>query len=133
MDMEKLLAMMMGMNAGDAGTYEEIRKLDHLLMEAGIPHEFRPHMLGGYQITYYGPKGKPQPEPGITFQGAGVGAVCSAIETPISYGHENDRIEISGLMTAEEYEKVHDSVLGDLTAEDVFARIQAHWTEANRQ
>ena len=131
MDMESLFAMMMGMREKDTGAYEEIRKLDHLLMEAGIPHEFHPQPLGGYQITYYGTKGRPEGSSG--FIGAGVGAVCSAIETPFSYGHENDRIEISGLMTAEECRAVGDSVLGDLTAEDVFARILKHWTEANQK
>lgn len=53
-------------------------------------------------------------------------AICSAIETPFSYGHENDRIEIMGLLTEEE-EANFDSVTGNLTAEDVFERIKAHW------
>ena len=63
--------------------------------------------------------------------GPGVGAICSAIETPFSYGHENDRIEISGLLTEEEYRN-GDSVQGNLTAEDVFERIKKHWSRESR-
>lgn len=63
--------------------------------------------------------------------GSGVGAICSVIETPFSYGHENDCIEISGLLTEEEY-SYGDSVKGDLTTEDVFERIKAHWDKANQ-
>ena len=130
MDYSDFFAALMGMRNSDDGKYEEIRKLDHLLLEANIPHEFMSHMTGGFQIAYYGTKGKPKAEPGV-FSGPGVGAVCSAIETPFSYGHENDRIEISGLLTEEEYES--DSVKGDLTAEDVFERIRKHWNEARQK
>lgn len=130
MDFSNLFAAMMGMRGNEEGKYEEIRKLDYLLLQANIPHEFSSHMMGGFQITYFGTKGKPKAEPGV-FTGSGVGAICSAIETPFSYGHENDRIEISGLLTEEEYSS-GDSVKGDLTAEDVFERIKAHWDKANQ-
>ena len=100
MDINELFAAMMGMGSSDSNQYEEIRKLDHLLTEAGIPHDFISRM-GGYQITYYGLDSKPEDEPGV-IKGPGVGAVCSAIETPFIYGHENDRIEISGLLTEDE-------------------------------
>lgn len=106
--------------------YKEIKKLDEMLTNAGIPHEFNRHMAGGYQIVYYGPKGKPVAPEGHIY-GSGYGSVCSAIETAFSYGSENDRIEISGLVTKEEYKKTGRSVLGNLTAEDVFSRIKKHW------
>ena len=126
MDYYDILSLMMGLNGNtDGGQYEEIRKLDQLLTEANIPHEFRSH-LGGFQILYFGPQGRPETEPGV-IQGPGVGAVCSAIENPGSYGSENDRIEISGLLTEEEYRS--DSVKGNLTAEDVFERIRKHWNQ----
>ena len=54
----------------------------------------------------------------------GYGSVCSVI---YGYGSEKGLLEISGLMTDEEYEKENDSVLGYLTAENVFARIKKHW------
>ena len=117
-----------GMMAGDSRQYDykEILKLDEMLTEAGIPHDLNRHMAGGYQLVYYGKKGKPVAPAGHIY-GAGYGAVCSAIESPMSYGSENDLIEIQGLMTREEYEKTGSSVLGNLTAEDVFNRIKKHW------
>ena len=51
--------------------------------------------------------------------------VCSAIQTNFSYGHEDDLIEIMGLLTEEEREE--DSVKGWLAAEEVFKRIEKHW------
>ena len=90
MDFSDFFAAMMGMRGNADGQYEEIRKFDHLLVEANIPHEFSSHMMGGFQITYFGIKGKSKAEPGV-FMGPGVGAICSAIEPPFSYGHENDR------------------------------------------
>lgn len=73
MDINDLFATMV-MNSNNEDNYEEIRKLDHLLLQANIPHEFHSH-LGGYQITYYGPKGKPKAEPG-QYLGSGYGAIC---------------------------------------------------------
>lgn len=124
---EMLMMMLMGNNNAQETQFEEIRKLDHLLIEADIPHKFVSHM-GGYQITYFGTNDAPKNEPGV-IRGSGVGAVCSAIENSFSYGHENDRIEISGLLTDEELQ--NDSVVGNLTAEDVFERIQKHWISVN--
>ena len=123
---EELMALLQQMNANrPKREFNEIKKLDKLLTDANIPHEFEEdEILGGGQLVYYGPKGKPTPEPG-TYMGAGIGAVCSAIENGGSYGNEEDLIEISGLLTDEEYEE--NSVKGYLTADDVFKRIKAHW------
>lgn len=106
--------------------YKEILKLDQMLNDAEIPHELYSGRMGGFQITYFGHAGKPQDEEGV-IRGSGVGSVCSIIENDFSYGHENDLLEISGLMTDEEYEKTQDTVLGNLTADDVFERIRNHW------
>lgn len=125
-DLMKSVMEMLGMIKTDKEEhYEEIKKLDTLLTEANIPHDFHPAQ-GGFQITYYGKNGKPKAEPGV-IRGAGVGAICSAIETPFSYGHENDTIEISGLMTEEERRRQQDTVMGNLSAEDVFERIRKDW------
>jgi hypothetical protein len=83
-------------------------------------------MMGGYQITYFGHKGKPEDEPGV-IRGAGVDSICSVIESPMSYGHEEDLLELSGLLTEEEYK--NDSVKGYMTAEEVYSRIKKLWLE----
>ena len=92
--------------------YNEIFKLKSLLEENGIPFEWIEHnrvYKQGYQICY--------PEKGEK-------CVCSVIEHSFSYGHEKDLLEIQGLLTADEEEC--DSVLGNLTADNVFQRIFSH-------
>lgn len=90
--------------------YHEILVLEVRLCDDKIPHIFQPHM-GGWRIAY------PNDEK----------VVCSAIEHNGSYGRENDKIEIMGLLTEEESEC--DSVVGWLTAEEVFNRIKKHYEE----
>jgi hypothetical protein len=91
--------------------YNEIFKLKSLLEENHIPFEWIEHndYRNGYQICY--------PEKDEK-------CVCSVIEHSFSYGNEKDLLEIQGLLTAEEE---CDSVLGNLTADDVFQRILSHW------
>ena len=117
-----LLKLMMTLSGGfaEGNTSGELEKLDHLLTEAGVPFE-----NFGMQICYYGPEGRPKPKDSNVWQGSGVGAVCSVIAN--GYGSSEGFLEISGLMTQEEMDRVHDTVLGYLTAEDVFARIRAHY------
>lgn len=50
---------------------------------------------------------------------------CSAIEHNGSYGRKSDKIEIIGLLTDEESE--YDSVVGGLSAQEVFERIKNHY------
>lgn len=90
--------------------YQEIIKLDKMLTEAGIPHTFD-KMFDGWQICY--PNKHPE------------SIVMDAIEHYGSYGKDNDRLEIMGLLTPEEEE--HDYVAGHLTAEQVFERIRSHY------
>lgn len=109
----------------------EIHKLHEMLTESGIEHEFldrTPHgahgqelkINWGYQICVYYPDGE---------------RMISAIEGYGTYGYggwdhgvfgtdekDGDLIEIMGLLTPEESE--YDSVVGYLTAEDVFRRIK---------
>lgn len=98
----------------------EIHKLHEMLTEAGIEHEFRERARKedkpfyekcgidlGYQVIVYYPDGE---------------RMISAIEGYGTYGVEQDLIEIMGLLTPEEEEC--DSVVGYLTAEEVFRRIK---------
>lgn len=52
------------------------------------------------------------------------------IEHEFSYGREKDLLEIQGLMTEQEMEEEQDTVLGFLTADNVFERIKMHWTSS---
>ena len=92
--------------------YNEIFKLKSMLEENHIPFEWLEHndLRNGYQICYPEEDGK---------------RVCSVIEHSFSYGNEKGLLEIQGLLTADEEEC--DSVLGNLTADDVFQRILSHW------
>ena len=108
----------------------EIERLHKMLTDAGIEHEWRDRtpkdwyddafgfeIKWGYQIIVYKKNGD---------------RLISAIEGYGSHGFGNvlqgyhekygDLIEIMGLLTPEEEE--HDSVVGWLTAEEVFRRIQ---------
>lgn len=91
--------------------YNEIFKLKSMLEENHIPFEWLEHndLRNGYQICYPEKDGK---------------CVCSVIEHSFSYGSQEDLLEIQGLLTADEEEC--DSVLGNLTADDVFQRILSH-------
>lgn len=94
--------------------YKAILKLDSMLTKAGIPHTCKKFM-DGWQVIY--------PEPGEN-------RIADAIEHFGSYGNEKDLIEIQGLLTPEELES--DSVLGYLTAENVFDRIKSHWDGSDK-
>lgn len=117
-----LLKLMMALSGGfaEGNASDELVKLDDLLRTAGIPFE-----NSGMQICYYGSEGRPKSKDSTVWQGPGVGAICSVIAN--GYGSSEGLLEISGLMTWEEMDRVHDTVLGNLTAEDVFARIKAHY------
>ena len=99
--------------------YNEIFKLKSLLEENHIPFEWIEHndFRNGYQICYPVKSEKP---------------VCSVVEHLFSYGSQKDLLEIQGLLTAEEEEEEYDSVLGNLTADNVFQRILSHWEKINR-
>lgn len=96
--------------------YNEIFKLKKMLEENHIPFEWIEHndFRGGYHICYPEKGGK---------------CVCSVIEHSFSYGNDKDLLEIMGLLTPEE--EKDDSVLGNLTADNVFSRISEHWKKVN--
>lgn len=90
--------------------YKEIWDLHYMLSAERIPHKiaFMP-ATAGFFITY----------------GYEDDIICSVIEHDNSYGHEENLLEIKGLLTEEESET--DSVVGHLTAEQVFQRIKDHY------
>ena len=94
--------------------YNEILRLRDMLEKTEIPFVWKEHKdyRNGYQILY--------PVDGVQ-------NICSVIEHAFSYGNEKDLLEIQGLMTKEEEKKQHDTVLGFLTAENVFKRIKKNW------
>jgi hypothetical protein len=91
-------------------SYTEILKLDKMLTDANIPHTLD-RFFDGWQICYPNNDGR----------------VADAIQHFGSYGNTENLLEIMGLLTPEEEE--HDSVLGHLTAEDVFNRIIEHYAD----
>ena len=96
--------------------YKEIIKLKEMLEMANIPFHFS-ESNGGFHICY--PK-------------KGFFRVCSVIEHDSSYGHENDLLEIMGLMTKKEKRKTQDDVLGYLTANNVYQRIKKHYLKERK-
>lgn len=98
-------------NANDK--YKEILRLQKMLEDNGIPHAFS-RWMDGWMVCY--PVARPSEE-----------CVIDAIENSHSYGYHEDKIEIMGLLTPGEEEC--DSVVGYLTAENVFERIKKHWSE----
>ena len=91
----------------------EILKLKDLIEKEGIPFEFETRK-DGYQLVY----------PSFSSNG---NFICSVVEFPGTYGYEDDKLEIMGLLTFDEY--TYDTVVGHLTAEDVFERIKKHYEE----
>lgn len=110
--------------------YKEIFRLKRMLEKEGIPFEFiecfgydkrllseYPDIMDHYQICYPS-KGEDQ---AISVIG-GFGA----------HGYEQDKLEIMGLLTP--WERYHhgDSVIGWLTAENVFKRIKKDYEERKK-
>lgn len=97
-------------------SYNEILKLNTMLDNAKIPHMMR-RLNDGWQVIYtpYHPDSW----------------VADAIETRYSYGAKDDLLELAGrLLTGEELKR--GSVVGGLTANDVFKRISKHWEEREK-
>lgn len=98
--------------------YTEILKLKDMLEKANIPFEFTDDLFGVIDDeTLWVPKSGYYPAYQIR-----IGNLCDAIEHCMSYGNEQDLIEIRGGLTAKE--QLDGSVLGGLTAEEVFKRFK---------
>ena len=117
--------------------YKEIFKLKKMLEDAGIPFdwiegwgyndelmralkkEFPDSPIDRYQICY--PEG--------SFSHCD-NRWISVVEGFGTFGAEQDRLEIMGGFTPwERYEYENESVIGHLTARNVFQRIKNHWEE----
>ena len=87
-------------------SYTEILKLDKMLTDANIPHTLD-RFLDGWQVIYF----------------VNGNRISDAIQHYGSYGNTENLLEIMGLVKPEE---TSDSVLGHLTADDVFTRMSEH-------
>lgn len=105
--------------------YTEILKLKRMLEEANIPFEFTDDFWGVNKLEK---NGKITPYLGELYRNKypayqiRLGDLADAIQYDGSYGNRQDLLEIMGGLT--EKEKEEDSVLGYLTAEEVFKRFK---------
>lgn len=90
----------------------EILKLKEMLEKANIPFIFNDDFFNGYKKPSYQ----------IIIFDKDNKQICDAIYHFGSYGYEQNKLEIMGALTEEENED--DSVLGYLTAEEVFKRFK---------
>ena len=86
-------------------TYKEIFRLKEMLEKKNIPFIFR-GLFDGFQICYPDVKNK----------------VCSVIEHIGSYGHEQDLLEIMGLLADEETD---DDVVAILISDKIDFKTKA--------
>ncbi len=96
-----------------AAKWTEIYKLKDMLEREGIPFDWS---KGDRIVQIEYPNGK---------RGRN-GRVLSAIQGQGTFGGNQDLIEINGLLTEEE--KKRNSVVGFLTAEEVYSRIDKHYS-----
>ena len=104
--------------------YKEIFKLKVMLDNANIPYEFFDRSLvmddmikyPFYQIIVYEP---------IFNQQEDLIRLISVIQGYGTYGNKEDLLEIQGCMTPKELN--YGSVLGSLTAKEVFRRIEKNY------
>lgn len=109
--------------------YKEISRLKKMLEEANIPFEFTDDLYhvkdkvsrGGLDYIMFN-SFYPAYQIKIYKNGAKEERICDVIQHYGSYGNQQDLLEIMGGLTEEEQE--NDSVLGYLTAEEVFKRFK---------
>lgn len=105
--------------------YKEIFRIKKMLEEVNIPFEFTDDLFHIKDIasnTIYFRRYYPSYQIIIYKKGAKEERICDVIQHCGSYGNQQDLLEIMGGLTEEEQEK--DSVLGYLTAEEVFKRFK---------
>lgn len=97
--------------------YTEIFKLKEMLENSDIPFEFANRSFSLWDIESYQIGFPELPLSGV--------CVCSVIESDFSYGRHSVTLEIAGLLTDEEKER--GTVIGHLSADDVFTRIKNYY------
>lgn len=110
--------------------YKEIFRIKKMLEEANIPFKFTDDLFHIKDIVLkdtvsniiYFRKYYPSYQIKIYKNGAKEERICDVIQHCGSYGNQQDLLEIMGGLTEEEQE--NDSVLGYLTAEEVFKRFK---------
>ena len=104
--------------------YSEIFKLDKMLTDAKIQHDFidKSATYMRYCHIYYPSREDWSMVTQWNERHISLETCCSVIEGEHTLGHEEDKLEIMGLMTPQEMSK--DSIAGYLTAENVFERIK---------
>lgn len=102
----------------------EIRRLNELLSEASIPHDFRHRIMCGFQILCYGHKGK-YDTPIVHFPiETNSYVVCSAIESPFCPGYQDDRIDFWPNIPINDQHNLRS--MRNATAEEAFECIKKH-------
>lgn len=94
--------------------YTEIFKLKRMLEEAEIPFAFSDNVFEGNHILHIQYPNASEEE-----------RVCSVVQGYGTYGGDVDMLEILGLLTKKESRR--NTVVGWLSAENVFKRIQKHY------
>lgn len=105
--------------------YTEILKLKEMLEEAGIPFTFTDDLFDVKEKLEENPSLSPIYHKQYPAYQIRLGDIVDVIEHCFSYGEENDQLEIMGGLPEEE--EKYDSVLGYLTAEEVFKRFKYCW------
>lgn len=107
--------------------YKEIFRLKKMLEEANIPSKFTDDLFNTksihIELRQQIQDAIKDQYPAYSIQIIKNGKVlCDAVEHTLSYGNKEDLLEIMGGLTEEEQE--NDSVLGYLTAKEVFKRFK---------
>lgn len=105
--------------------YTEILKLKEMLEEANIPFTFTDDFFGVKKRLDENPLATVIYREQYPAYQIRLGDLADAIEHCYSIGYLADKLEIMGGLTDEEME--YDSVLGYLTAEEVFKRFKYCW------
>lgn len=107
--------------------YKEILKLKEMLEKANIPFKFTDDLFNTksihIELRQQIQDAIKDQYPAYSIQIIKNGKVlCDAVEHTLSYGNKEDLLEIMGGLTEEEQE--NDSVLGYLTAKEIFKRFK---------
>ena len=101
-----------------------IFELKRMLDDKKIPYDYYDSRNTEFKLV-----GKVCPKIQISYPNNGKKRVCSVIQGYGTYGSEDNKLEIMGLLNPDEDGGNPDSVKGWLTAEDVFSRISKHWQQ----